>query len=119
MTSPHGDLGGRAGELVAAARAALGGDEAGLLQVLEDLLEEARRDQLALGDLADLCRAAVVVEGDVEQRPHSVAAFVGQLHARGYAFSHRESQYGRASGFGRDRSRSSEYPRPSAWTEDS
>ena len=36
------------------------------------------------------------MEGDVEQRPHAVAAFVGELHPgrpRGYAFPHRKSQH--------------------------
>src|SRR5262245_60928132 len=72
------DPGSLAREVVPPARPALGREDAGLLEVLEDLLEEARGDQLTLGDLADLRRPAVVVKGDVEQRAHPVAAFVRQ-----------------------------------------
>jgi hypothetical protein len=75
------DLGGRAGEVVAAARPALRADDPRTFQVLEDLLQKAHGDELALGDLANLRGATVVVEGDVEQRAHPVAAFVRQLHA--------------------------------------
>src|SRR5690606_934548 len=42
------DLGGRLRELVAAARAAARRDQPGALEILEDLLEEARRDRLTL-----------------------------------------------------------------------
>ena len=79
-TSPTEISSGARDELVAAARAALAGDEAGPPQVLEDLLEEARRDALTLGDVLDLRRRTIAVEGDVEQRAYPVAALVGQLH---------------------------------------
>src|SRR5690606_7963312 len=67
-------------EGVAALGPAFGDDEPGALQVLEDLLEEARRDRLALRDVLDLRRLTVVVEGDVEDRADSVAAFARELH---------------------------------------
>src|SRR5690606_25218252 len=53
-------------EAVAALGPALGADDSGALQILKDLLEEPRRNVLALGDVLDLSRAPIVVKGDVE-----------------------------------------------------
>ena len=47
---------------------------------MKDLLQKAGRDVLALGDVFHLSGFAVVVERNVEQRAHGVAAFVRQLH---------------------------------------
>src|SRR6478609_9632071 len=74
------DFGGAPRQTVAALRPALGADNPGALQVLKDLLEEARRDVLPLGDVLDLSRLTFVEKGDIEQRTHGVAALVRQLH---------------------------------------
>src|SRR5450631_4055101 len=74
------DVHGSARQAVATLRPALRAHDAGPLQVLEDLLEEAWRDVLALGDVLDLSRTALVIEGDIEQRAHGIAALVRQLH---------------------------------------
>src|SRR5690606_21472288 len=87
LQGPHhlgqGDVGGRALEVVAAARAALGLHQPGALEILEDLLEVAQRDVLAAGDVAGLAgRLGLVlpVEGDVEDRADSVPRLGGQPH---------------------------------------
>src|SRR5688572_21496015 len=77
------DVDGPASEAVAALRSTFRADDAGALQILENLLQKSRRDRLALGDVAHLRGTAVVVEGDVEERSHGVATLVRQLHGAG------------------------------------
>src|SRR5581483_770952 len=67
-------------------------DDTRALQILKDLLEKPWRDALSLGDVLDLRGLALVVEGDVEQRPNRVAALFRELHDRRYALSHRICQ---------------------------
>src|SRR5690606_7073752 len=86
------DLRGGEREGVATAWPTLGGDEARTLEILKDLLEEARRDPLAVGDRANLGRASVVVEGDVEEGAYPVATLVRELHAACCVLPHRQCQ---------------------------
>ena len=63
------------GEPVAAARAALGPDQAGVLQLEQDVLEELQRDPLRLGQLLALDRLAVGRGGELERGAHRVVGF--------------------------------------------
>ena len=73
---------GRAREEIAALGPALGVDDVGAAQLLEDLLEVAQRHVLAPRDVARLRGPPGVVIGDVEHRPHSISRFRRQLHSR-------------------------------------
>src|SRR5438067_7973358 len=62
----HGDLLGRLRQMVAARRAALGGQQAAALEREQHLLEIALRDRLARGDLLDRDQRPTPMRGEVE-----------------------------------------------------
>ncbi len=101
------DLGGLAGEDVAAADPALRADEAGALHREEDLLEVRLGEPGALRDLLDRRRPVGAVQRQRQQRPRRVVTACRDLHAGLAAARHVPAciPHGRASGreFGRAR----------------
>jgi hypothetical protein len=66
---------------LASTKPPLGRDDAGALEVAEDLLEKSQRDALTLGDVARQ-RGRGRVEGHVEDRAHRVATLARELEHR-------------------------------------
>ena len=66
---------------VAAAGPALRGHQPSPLQVLENLLEKARRNGLTPRDVFDLRSLATAMKGDVEDGADAIATFVRELHS--------------------------------------
>jgi hypothetical protein len=67
---------GRANEVVAALIAPSRLDETGVLQLVEDDLQEARRDGLGFCDLPDLDRGGPIPLRQLKDRPDSVLALL-------------------------------------------
>ena len=74
ITSARVISSGRLGEPVAAAGAAAGADEAGVLELEQDVLEELERDVLGLGELLALDRL-VAGRGQLDGGAHGVVGF--------------------------------------------
>ena len=70
---------GRTGQPVAALGAAAGADDAGVLELEQDVLEELQRDVLRLGEPLALDRA-LAGGGQLGRRPHGVVGLRGDAH---------------------------------------
>ena len=79
ITLGERDLLGRLGEPVAAAGAAPGPHQAGVLQLEQDVLEELERDVLRLGELLAL-DGLVAGGGHLDRGAHGVIGFGGDPH---------------------------------------
>ena len=75
-----GNLGGVAGELVAAGGSALGAHKPGLAQGGEELVEVLLGDVAAEGDLGALQGTLAVVVGQLDEGPQPVVAPGGTAH---------------------------------------
>ena len=69
------------GQPVAALGAAAGADEAGVLELEQDVLEELQRDVLRLGEPLALDGALLAGGGQLGRRPHGVVGLGGNPHA--------------------------------------
>ena len=74
----HRDRLGRAGELVAAVRAAGAGHETGLAKADDELLEIGAREVLLGGDLGQARRTRPVVAPELDHEPDAVLALRGE-----------------------------------------
>jgi hypothetical protein len=78
MMSPTVIWSGETGQEIAAREAPLGVDQAAVLELAQDDLQEPGRDGLGIGDVGNLGGAPPLVFGQFEYRPQGVLVFPGR-----------------------------------------